>query len=255
VYKKRGMMKMKKIIMAFIAGIIMLSFNSCTAKDQEYSYTIKDALKISAWVVDENFDINDWVTDEEYGAVVERDYVNLERLKLNKVRTMAPLCYRDMLNLNIFFEFDGIIEVSTDDECIRLDYNNKNPTQPGKGGAGDTILESVRWPLELYVNVCPLDKYTSATALVRSTAKIGKEYYLNVNAYRFDNEETPVIRAQLKLVVLEDKALFNIEDDNVDFFGLLPKERSRFFSIELISYEYSDVYIILDELWDDEDDE
>jgi len=67
----------------------------------------------------------------------------------------------------------------------------------------------------------------------------GTEYYLNINAYRFDNDQTPIIQAALKLIKLGDPTWLDI--------------MANHFSIEMISYKYSDVYIILDEIWDEED--
>jgi hypothetical protein len=72
--------------------------------------------------------------------------------------------------------------------------------------------------------------------------ELGREYYLSVNAYKFDNEQSPIIKAQLKLIQLEDKS----ESGHAE-------KRSGCFSIELISYEYSDIYRLLDEIVDDED--
>jgi len=266
---------MKKIIIVLIAGIIFLNLNSCAAENQEYSYSIKDALKISAWVVDENIDEDGYWTEDEYYVYHgywteksteriinshEEDIFVLEQLKLNEVRTMVPMGHL-MSNLNIYCKFDGMIEVETDDEYIRL-TNVSNPY--------DTCMEykSIKWPLELCANICPLDKYYApgVTMIMLGDTEVGREYYVNVNAYKYENdvdssiieskilipkrEQSPIIRAKLKLVVLEDKAPPNSED----FRRLNKKGRSRFLSIELISYEYSDVYIILDELWDVEDD-
>jgi hypothetical protein len=158
---------------------------------------------------------------------------------------MAPLSYFKMPNLNIFFEFEGVIGVEVEDEYIQLSYNAKNPSQPGMGPYGN-----FKWPLEVYANVCPLDEYSLVgEAKIRNTAKIGSEYYLNISAYKFGNEETPIIKARLKLLVIDDKT----PPEGEDFFGIPAKYRSRFLSIELVSYEYSDVYRILDEIGDEGD--
>ena len=251
---------MKKIIIVLLfAGLILLSFSSCKAENQEYSYTIRDALKISAWVLDKSIDENGYFTEDEHyvhhcyweeigGRIIdshEEDVFVLDRLKLNEVRTMVPMAYM-MTNLNIYCEFDGIIEVDTDDEYIRM-ANISNTS--------DFCMEytNVRWTYELCVNVCPLDRYYSSgeKMVMLGDAKVGREYSLNVNAYRFENEESPIIRAKLKFIVLEDKTSPGSED----FLRLYPKGRSRFLSVEMISYEYSDVYIILDELWDAEEED
>ena len=248
----------KAVILLLLVSIIstVISINSCENKNQDYTYSIKDALKISAWVLDESRDENGyWIEDTEYinrsfwfendGTIIdsaEDDVFVEEPLKLNDVRIMVPMGHFTP-DINIYCEFDGIIEADTDDEYIRL-ANRSNPN--------DTIMEhkNVRQPYKLHVEVCPLDRYYSPleTYVMLSSTKLGKEYSLNINAYRFDNEESPIIRAKLKFVVLEDKS----SPDSPDYAELSPKGYSRFLSVELVSYEYSDSYIILDELWDEE---
>ena len=262
---------MKKIIIAFFAVIILLSLNSCADEETDQSYNIKDALKISAWVLDENIEsdidwVSVWLEGESYGYFadtvdgVERDDIYaLERLNLNEVRNLAPL-NRYGHNLNILFEFDGIIEVEEhEEENIQLSYNGNNPAQ--FESSGNSVYGSFKVPREVYVNVCPLGKYfdlSDRKTNMRSYARIGSEYYLYVNAYKFDNEESPVIRAKLKLVALEDKTkqpdshgiISSIESKYFD--GIPYEEQSRFLSIEVVSYEYSDMYRLLDEIVDDE---
>jgi hypothetical protein len=261
---------MKKIIIALLAGIILLSLVSCADEETDQNYSIKDALKISAWVLDESIegDVDrgmDWITESTgypvdlVDGVICDDIYALERLNLNKVRKLAPL-NRYGQNLNILFEFDGIIEVEVSDDYLQLSYNGNNPSQFEP--STNNFYASFKVPREVYVNVCPLAQYydlSDRKANVRSYARIGSEYYLYVNAYKFDNEETPVIRAKLKLVVLEDKTKqpdsFGIEGEDSEYDKVPYKERSRFLSIEVVSYEYSDMYRLLDEIVDDEDDE
>jgi len=254
---------MKKIIIVLFAVIILLSFSSCA--DENAIYTIKDALKISAWVLNENIDANGYWTNDESTALIvghgywtenstgriittdDDDVFVLDRLKLNEARIMAPLSYFTMSNINIFIEFDGIIGVEADKKYIQLAYLDENFNAP-EGG----IYGNFKYPLAVYANVCPKDEYTVGTHLKRSTAHVGKEYYLDVNAYDFGNEESPVIRARLKLAVIEDKGITLDEKDNI--FGIPYDKQSRFLSIELVSYEYSDRYRLIDEmLWDEDD--
>ena len=249
---------MKKAVMILLAAII-LNFSSCeTADDMNYSYSIKDALKISAWVLDESFDVNGyWVADENimgHGWWVESDEKTIdsdeedifvfERLKLNEVRTMAPSGY---MSLVIYFEFDGIIEVENEhDEHMLLSYDGKNPSAYVKNGVPHAIFGEIKLPYAVYVYTSPMESYVLESDNTLGShapgAKVGREHYLNVNAYNFGNEQTPVIRAKLKLAVLEDESLPSY----------YPKDSSRLLSVELISYEYSERYIILDELWEDD---
>ena len=229
---------MKKLILALLTGIILLNFNSCKGEDLSYSYNIKDALRISTWLFDESMEDNVYYGDDD--AV----YV-FERLKLNEAQLMMPIASADMTNFNIFFEFDGIVEVISEDRDTQLSLGNPlKPWHRGEDPHARTHGFNVRLPYEGFIAIIPLGSRHGTVVedggVQRLQFYIDREYYLTVNAYKFDNEETPIIRAQLKLVQLE----------NIDF----PMEDSSpYFSIELISYEYSDIYRLLDEIWDDED--
>lgn len=109
-------------------------------------------------------------------------------------------------------------------------------------------------PYEAYISIWPMEKYIlkSPNELGShiSGMKIGREHYINVNAYKFGNEKTPIIRAQLKLIVLEDTSLSSTT------LGIsLDEDYSRFWSIELVSYEYSDMAKMMDDIIDEEYDD
>lgn len=281
---------MKKIIIAIVVIIILLDISSCAVEDMENNNSIKDALKISAWVLDENFDENGyWTTTsplqfgqwtEESGRVVEENDESsvfvFEQLKLNEVKIMNPLNWFNVKNfmnfydVNVFIEYDGIIEVALDEgeEYMLLGYDDKNPTQPSEGGgrgSNGSIYGDFKIPTAVYAHFTPYDEYSDGRAgkngvvsggLIhqhRFAAKIGKEYYLNVNAYSFatDGEGAPTIRARLKFTVIEDKGL---KFENYTSSSPPLKEASRFLSVELISYEYSDIAKLLDDIWDEDND-
>jgi hypothetical protein len=245
---------MRKIIIVLLAGIILLSLNSCAGEEQEASYTIKDALKISAYVFDENSGEDYFVLHEMGHYYYNEDdaLYQLEQLKLNEVRLIPPVTGTEIKNmylLNIFAEFDGIIEVISENEDVHLSRNNNlTPYYKDENQAGRTFGFSAKFVRQGFFAANPLadddilthvrkDPHSAGVWYIAGIP--GQEYYLNVNVYKFDNEQTPVIKAQLKFVVLEDK---------VDVL-------SKCFSIELISYEYSDMYRLLDEIVDDENDE
>jgi len=232
---------MKKIIIALIAGIFLLSVGSCANENQEYSYNIKDALKISAWVFDET------IKGNVYG---ERDTVyTFERLELNEVRLMTPMVHSEMetVNLDIFLEFaDGTFEVISEDKDVQLSFNN--PLYPFRRseGYGDQRIYGfeISLPNEGFISANPLGSNRGHTYIYDGIellpVLVGRKYYLTVKAYKFDNTQSPVITAQLRLIQLD-------ESNTNSAFGIGP------FSIELISYEYSDMYKMMDEIWDDED--
>ena len=242
---------MKKTVLLSLVTILLLSLNACVNKDQEYGYNIKDALKISAYLYDEN-------SGEDYYVLnILGDYIynpgdgvfELERLKLNEVRLMGPLGF-NALNLNILFEFDGIIEVISEDKDVQLFYKYSIHPEPIFGTTGSEGPESYGYEMKLlnegFVAVNPLGS-NDGHKFVGDGIKIlphsvGREYYLNVNAYKFDSTEHAIIRARLKIVHLEDKAKGN------------NAKSSCCFSIEMVSYEYSDIYRIMNDI-DDEDDD
>ena len=225
----------KAVIMLLLAELILLGFISCTRETEGYS--IIDALKISAYLFDESIDINEPIY-YEWGETV----YTLERLKKNEIRAMAPQGeMRDLetggeippRGLVLFLEFDGIIELVAENRDIRFERH---------GITGHDIQLAVGG----HVSVFPLRFVTNEPKEVH-TVKPGTEYYIDINAYKFDNEGSPVIRARLKLVALRDAIT---ESEEVHFGG---EPRSCCMSVELISYEYSDVYKMMYEIGDGDD--
>jgi hypothetical protein len=164
----------------------------------QHSYHIMDAVKISAYLVDES--------DDTIFA--------LERLNLNEARIMAAT---DIENLGLHLEINGIREIVT-----RLDIIAESE---------DIVLSHARVPPGGVINV------------FLASISAGKEYYLAVYAFREGFASTPRIVARLRLVVLED--YINIIDDYSDF--------SSFVSIELISYEITELDKIIYGIYDDDE--
>ena len=234
---------MKKLFIVLIIVTILLNFNSCT-RDTE-GYNIKDALKISAFIFDENsgedYFIYDALENLKYND--NENVYKLEQLNLNEPKQMKPMG----LWLNIGVEFDGIIGVVSEDQDIQIFINTNNFRVPVTGTYGsEHYAFDIKFPLAGYTAITPLGSNTgelwSGGGFEWLRYYIGREYYLSVNAYRFDNEESPIIRARLKIVQLEDKTP-----------GGHIMQKSRVFSIELVSYEYSDMYKMMNEIEDDED--
>ena len=217
--------------------ILLLPFTSCKSEETE---SISEVLKISTWVMDKKYeDTGHWESDVNYPAdgywVSNKDesaghnVFKFEALALNDIRVMAPMGYMKTSNLNILFEFDGIIELEPDnpeDQLIQLGYNYDDPAEPILDFV-TTTYEKVRMPAPINFNLCPLGVFTKETCIIQTDTLKDHEYYLNVKAYKHDG--TLLITAKLKLVVLDDKFTDN-------------EKRSRFLSIELVSYDYSDIY-------------
>lgn len=243
---------MKKIIIALLAGILLLNLISCANENQDYSYNIKDALKISAYLFDENSGEDYFVYDEatkQYKYNTKEELYSLEQLEINEVRLLLPLWTSalNLINLNIHFEFDGIIEVISADEDVQLSVNN--PLVPfllEEEGVNDS-KRSYGFEFKLinegFIAMNPLGSHRAHLFAVGWLPySPDREYYLDVNAYKFANEQYAVIRARLRLVQLEDKAV-----------GGHAEQSSMSYSIELISYEYSDMYKIMYEIDDEEE--
>jgi len=241
---------MKKIIIiVLLAGIFLLNISSCADKDMDYSYSIKDALKISAYIFDENSGEDYFVNNAISGIYqynMDASAYNLEQLKLNEVKIMAPMNMFGQ-DINLQFEFDGIIKVISEDKDVQMFMNPNNNLEPlvvayGNEPRGFEMKRSFRG----FIACIPFgsrsgDSWGEGVKWVASS--VGREYHLTVNAYKDDNdnEQSPIIQAQLKLVLLEDKTPDSMTG----------QKSSGCFSIELVSYEYNDMYKLMDDITDD----
>ena len=204
---------------------------SCN-KDDTPVTSIKDALKISAYVYNE--DGETW---------------SFQQLRLNEPKELVPTYvlqnYEDlrMVNFNLHFDYeDGICIVSVPNRDVQLSVG-RNGGIWKHGEDMSTRVYDFQNDHQLtlsragYMAVAPYgfsnhNLWVSGkdTILQNFEPYIGQEYYLTVKACDF--EQNPVITAQVKLTSLEDRA---------DLEG-----ESRHFSIEIVSYEYSDFYKMME---------
>ena len=246
---------MKKVILALLTVIILLSLSSCKTKDFEYDYNIKDALKISAWVFDESRGEEYFVYDavsKDYDYNYDESLYVYEQLKMNEVKILPPNTFygaiRDLVNLNMFFEFNGIIEVISPNKDVQLSCSNSlNPFTTDTTGTDRRFYGfEVKLPKEGFIAINPLGSNRGQTAtftykeVEQLPHKVGREYYLTINTYKLADETLPVITACLKIVELDDKR------DSFD-------ETTACFSVELVSYEYSDIYKMMYEIVDEDE--
>lgn len=243
---------MLKIGIVLLLGCTMLFGVSCNNQNANEEISVMSALKISTWVLDTRLDgTGHWAYDENftnYGYWVSNDGMQINetdkvfvynQLELNNTRVLAPLGYDGRPNLNIYIEFDGIVEVETEnpeDTSLRLAHSLDYPEDPR---VGNWIVENgFRARAPFMLNVCPIGKFTVAEQVVTRDTLTNKEYLIYIKAYEEDG--TLLITATLKLVVLDDDAY---PYERFSSSGWSPnEERSRFLSIELVSYEYSDIY-------------
>ena len=251
---------MKRLLAMLILSVLLVSCGEY--EPEENKVDIKDELKISAYLLGEEFEDNGyWAYSEDlqypnFGYWVsdnERQYDDdevfaLEELEVGEVRTLAPLGYNRMHNLNLFVDFEGYIEVETepiDDERIRLAYSLDYPTEPWRGNKTQENSFRVRAPAA--IEAYPIGKFTAAEALIQTFTLTEKEYNITIKAY--DDGGDLLVTAKIKLVALDDEHFPSEQFSNWVFAA--NEEKTRFLTIELVSYEYSDVYKLDESMYEE----
>ncbi len=244
---------MRRLILSAVLALTM-SFAACSNEREDLGAKMTDSLKITACVLNSDLEGKGyfaydgtrehknkgyWVSDDgkEYD---DAEVFVKERLELGKPRILAPFGYDYQENLNIWLDSDGVIEVDTDplnDDRIHLAYSLDNPDNPTLGHR--TEANAFRALAPTAVNVCPLGRFFEGPGLVTSYTLVGETYYINVRTY--DHEGTQIITAKLKLTAIEDPDEEYGRMEKVMFYGD-GEDVSRFMTIELIEYDYSDVY-------------
>ena len=244
---------MKRLLAMLILSVLLVSCGEY--EPEESKVKIKDELKIKAYVLNEDLEGNGyweyidfkdmkklgegyWHTDD--GKVYEsKDVFAIERLEVGEVRTLAPLGYAGS-NINIWFDCDDIIEFETipsDDDTLQVAHSLEDPLSPS---IGDWTLEhNFRMRGPAAVNICPIGYPIYSTELVTETTLENREYNFRVRTYNESNEL--LVTAELRLISVEDKGL-PYDYTNSIFSYTANHDLTRFLTIELVSYEYSDVY-------------
>ena len=230
-------------------------------EEAETTEPMEDLLKISTWVLDPALEGKGywaysedwknykywgyWVPNEGEPAVAEDKVFRKEQLQVGETRIMAPLGYNYENNLVFDFEFDGIVTVEKTepaDSSILIDFTENLQNQ----WTGETVI-SRNGPCTL--NVYPVGKKLSFEGvggpLMQQDTLAEKEYLLTVKGYELDG--TLMVTVQIKLITLEDEVYpyDEIRRSRNESFGELfgvGENRTRFCSVEVVSYEYSDQY-------------
>lgn len=245
---------MKKLITLVLLLTMLLCLGSCQDEKVE---SIRETLKINAWVLDSKLEGRgywsyiqkhraggEWVFYDSQEKLHEDDVFKYDRLQLNQPRIMAPMGYKGMYNLNIWLDFDGIVEVEKEniDDHIRLSYSLDSPNEPWRSHMSSDNSFRVHAPTA--ISICPVGKFHNGSGLILNATLTNREYHIIVKAYELDG--TLLVTARLKFVVLNDEGYPYEEYPNSIYAP--NEERSRFVSVELISYEYSDIYKFDEEL-------
>lgn len=222
---------MKKFMQLLAFLICLTVLTSCSANNEE-GVSIDNALQISAVLYNEENDTYAW-----------------EVLELNEAREMLDVSGKwgeiDTVNIPLHFAFDGICEIIAEDKDIQLSLGkNAELWSDRRQFADQTYGFEFSIANGGYLALNPfgsgegeLNLAEQATYSLYETFQPypGREYYLTVNACDFDG--TPVIRAKLKLVQLESDS--GKPDRN-------NKYTSPYYTIELVEYEYSDIYKMME---------
>ncbi len=181
-----------------------------------------------------------WIPDDGGAQLGYDEVFATETLQLGQVRTMAPMGG----NLYIDIEYEGIVEVTKIDpvdNSIRL----VNKT------LGDWVeVDTIKANAPYTVMICPVGKNLASEGtkmLMTSDTLVDKEYLIQVQACTFDG--APIVTAQLKLTAIPDPA-YPWETVHEGMYGELyqmGEVRTRFCSIELVSYTYNEMYLLNEE--------
>ncbi len=217
----------KIIILVLIIGFML---SSCINNSEEYN--IEDALKITVCVYDEDI-----------------DNYSFKELELNQTEILAPIGYDGMTNIPMLIEFDGgSVKVRADNKDIQLSTGQKYELWKSVGESKERIYGiNASLPNKGYLSLKPsgifmgcsaidsldeagfsIDSYTNEEYYCEVRRERGYEYYLTVTAYNLNAPDSPAVTAKIKMVQL-------CETD------LAPDSKEQL-SIEIVSYEYSDLY-------------
>lgn len=168
----------------------------------------------------------------------EQDKFNFETLEVGVSRILAPVIGTDVINLCFYIEFDGgIVEVISDDKDVQLSMTGSSNPWGGEDFDNRIFDSKLRVGNSGYISMNPLGSGCGTVVIfdddMRINGEVGKKYHLTINAYEFMNTEAPIITAKIILTQLND-----------DMRNTCVSGSSRFFSVELVSYEYSETYLI-----------
>ena len=258
-----------KIIICLI--LILFTCTSCASSESNEPVDMNELLKISTWLLDEKLEGTGrwgyisyeektfprkadgdgyWIPNDGVSQVINEDVFVFETLELGKSRTMAPMTMHmarekgdgiNYSNLNLHIDFDGIVEVvkvEPNDSSIRLRYSLNGPP---------IEAEKISISAPCVINVCPVGKVvvTEGTkVLINTDTIVGKEYILQIRGCSLGGD--PIVTAEIKLTAIPDPEYpwQTIHDGKYGELNVANEERTRFCSIELVSYTFSEMYIL-----------
>ena len=235
---------MKKLL---ILAAMTLTLTACNA---DIPVTpMSEALKISTFLypadIESTLDYHT-ATVKELQALSTSGMV-FEQLKVGEERLVAPHGYNDQVGINFKFEYDGgSIDIISEAKDVQMSVGKGSKMWVSENGFSDerNFGYSMHISNSGYVSLVPLggaggfanidDISVSSTEIPRYKGKRGNgtEYIITVNAYDGDDSTAPTITAKLLFT-------HRGENDWIPYF-------SDYCTVELISYDYSDAYKIME---------
>lgn len=227
-------MKTKLIITLAVLGFAALIIVRIAIHEPEDEVDIEDALVISAYVFDDS------ATPEK---LADGEYIPASFDKLELGETWYTGFNLEMENINLQFDFDGgTIEVESEACDVQLTAGDEKRPWDYEGGYWERQRGAkLNVPDGGYVAVNPISSGRGFLGFDHgdpdwdmSENYAGREHILVVRAYNLDDQLSPLVTAEIRLTQLG-------YPDSPDEIMV------GYYAIELISYEYSDVYKLMDE--------
>lgn len=247
---------MKKIIGLLLSVLMMTVCSACVNNKVQEDFNMDELLKINTYLLAEDLegkgtwgyvstDEQDknrswdegggyWIPKRGEAEVANEDVFVFETLELGVPRTMAPMSFNmtqgetsiHYTNLILKIDFDGLVKITKidpTDSSIQMRYS-----LDGRPYIADGV--SIQAPC--HIDLCPMgEEHRNPNDLVvMEHTTVGKEYIIQIQGCSMDG--TPIVTAQVKLTSIPDPEYPN------------GYEQTRFCKVELISYEYSDMYIL-----------
>lgn len=195
-----------------------------------------------------------WIPDDGVTEVANKDVFVYEALEVGVPRTTAPMtCHMRRENekaigyANFVFDidYDGLIKVEKiepNDSSIQLRY-----ALGSRSVKADSF--TIQGPCD--IEVCPIGKVTASDSYISNSnftisrdTIANKEYTIQIQACSLAGD--PIVTAKIKLTTITDPEYpwENIHKGRYDELYEYGEELTRFCKVELLSYTYSEMYIL-----------
>jgi len=262
---------MQNLKIILVSILMILVCTSCSSPESQEPVNMDELLKIRTWLMDDELEGTGrwgyvsleeqltsykgngdgyWIPDDEKTQVANEDVFELEALEVGVPRTMAPMSMNmkrehgdsiNYANLILDIEFDGLVKITKiepNDDSIQLRYTVNGPAIE----ANDISIQA-----PCIIEVCPLGKVPASNSIgfyVTRDTIVGKEYILQIQGCSMGGD--PIVTAQVKLTAIPDPEYpwETVHSGRYGELNEMGEERTRFCSVELISYTYSEMYIL-----------